>query len=98
MKQVYDIGGDYIRQADQDKFVREIRMAKIKDATLKEIGMWLSLVYAKLQRKGPLLAAEVGEYLSQNQGPVFAEGVKEYVSQVESAVLSNPIQRRKPRV
>jgi hypothetical protein len=97
MKQVYDIGGDYLRREDQDKFVREIRKAKIKDATLKEIGMWLSLAYAKMQRKGPLLSAEVREYLSQKEGPIFTEGMGEYLSQVKSAVLSNP-KRRKARV
>ena len=76
----------------QDKFVREIRRAKINDATLKEIGMWLNLAYAKLQRNGPLLTAEVHEYLSQKkeEGPIYVEGMEEYLSKVKSAVLSNP--------
>jgi hypothetical protein len=42
MKQIYDIRGDYLhREADQDKFVQEMRRAKIKVVMLKEIGMWL---------------------------------------------------------
>jgi hypothetical protein len=99
MKQVYDIGGDYLRKEDQDKFVREIRRAKINDATLKEIGMWLNLAYAKLQRNGPLLTAEVREYLSQKkeEGPIYVEGMEEYLSKVKLAVLSNP-KRRKGRM
>lgn len=97
MKQVYDIGGDYLhREADQDKFVREMKKAKIKDAMLKEIGMWLSTAYGKLQRKGPLLTLGVRQYLSQKVGPLYPEGAEEHLDHIESAFLSKP-KRRKAR-
>ena len=71
-----------------------MKRVKIRDAMLKEIGMWLSLAYTKLQWKGPLLTTEVHEYLSQKKSPVFVEGMEEYLSQVKSAVLSNTKQHK----
>lgn len=39
MNQAYDIGRDYLqREADQNRFVQEMKSAKISDVTIKEIG------------------------------------------------------------
>jgi hypothetical protein len=95
MKQVYDIAGNYLHRAeDQEKFVREMRRAKIRDVILKEIGMWLSAAYTDLQRKGPFLTADARKYLLQKKGPVYTEGVEEYLLQVKSSLFSNPKRRR----
>lgn len=96
MKQVYDIGGAYLnRVADQAKFVREVKRAKIKDLVLKEIGMWLSTAYSKLQREGPVLTPSVRQYLSQKEGPVYPEGAEEHLDKIEAAVLSMPKRHKK---
>jgi hypothetical protein len=59
MKQVYDIGGNYLRRKeDQDKFVQEMRKAKISDLMLREINVWLSTAFSKLQWMGPPSAAD----------------------------------------
>ncbi|KIM77174.1 hypothetical protein PILCRDRAFT_796231 [Piloderma croceum F 1598] len=72
MKQVYDVGGDYLRrEEDRAKFVREMKRAKVEDVVLKEIGIWMCEAYTKLQRKGPFLTTEAREYLSQKEGPRF---------------------------
>jgi hypothetical protein len=95
MKQVYDIAGDYLHRAeDQEKFVREMRRAKIRDVMLKEIGIWLAAVYTSLQRPGPFLTADARKYLSQKKGPIYTEGMQEYILQVESSLLSNPKRRK----
>jgi hypothetical protein len=74
MMQVYNIGGDYLHQEDsQDKFVREMRRANIKDLMLKEIGVWLTTASTMLQRTDPLLTADAREYLSQRE----VEGMRE---------------------
>lgn len=98
MKQVYDVGGQYLhREADKEKFVREMKRAKIKDVTLKEIGIWLCNAYTKLQRKGPYLTPAVRQYLSQKEGPRFPEGVREHMDKVQSSFLSIPKQRNARR-
>jgi hypothetical protein len=97
MKKVYDIGGDYIhREADQAKFVRQMKRAGVKDLMLKEIGMWLSNAYGKLQRQGPLLTPGLREYLSTKQGPMYPEGAEEHLDAIEDALFSMP-KRRKAR-
>ena len=54
MKRVYDVGGNYLRRKeDRDKFVQEIKRAKMSDSTLMEISVWLSTAFSKLQWKGP---------------------------------------------
>lgn len=53
MRQAVDVGGHYIRrQEDKDKFVREMRRAKIDDSTLREIMLWLQLSFTTLQWGG----------------------------------------------
>jgi len=53
MKQVYDVGGNYLRRKeDQEKFIREMKRAKISDSMLMEISVWLSTAFSKLQWKG----------------------------------------------
>jgi len=95
MKQVYDIGGNYLhREEDQDKFVREMRKAKISDLMLKEIGFWMCEAYTKLQRKGPFLSADVREYMSQKKGKVFTDGMEDHMIRVKSSFLSKPKKRR----
>jgi len=95
MKQVYDVGGDYLRrEEDQAKFVQEMKRAKIKDVMLKEIGIWMCDAYTKLQRKGPLLTTEAREYMSQKEGPTFATGTREFMSELQTSFLSNPKRRR----
>jgi hypothetical protein len=95
MKQVYDVGGDYLRrEEDQAKFVQEMRRAKIKDVVLKEIGIWLCDGLTKLQRKGPLLTTEIREYLSQKEGPLFLPGTREFMSEIGASLHSNPKRRR----
>lgn len=95
MKQVYDVGGNYIhRDEDQDKFVREMRRAKIRDVVLKEIGIWLCEAYTKLQRKGPFMTPDARKYLSQKEGPRFTEGADEFMSQLRLSFMSNPKRRR----
>jgi hypothetical protein len=65
MKQVYDIGGNYLRRKeDRDKFAREIRRAKINNSTLREIDVWLSTAFSKFQWKGTPSIAGNPEYLS----------------------------------
>jgi hypothetical protein len=91
MKQVYDIAGDYLHRAeDQERFVREMRRAKIRDAMLQDIGIWLSAAYKNLHRPGPFLTADARKYLSRKKGPIYTEGMREYLMQVESSLLSNP--------
>ena len=98
MKQVYDIGGDYLhREADQDKFVREMKKAKVKDVMLKEIGLWVSRAYMTLQRKGPLLTPAVRQYLSQKEGPLYPKGAEKHISDVESSLFANPKRRHKAK-
>jgi hypothetical protein len=95
MKQVYDVGGDYLRrEEDQAKFVQEMKKAKIKDVVLKEIGIWMCEANTRLQRKGPLFTAEAREYLSQKEGPRFTPGTREFMSEIETSLLSNPKRRR----
>ncbi|KIM77173.1 hypothetical protein PILCRDRAFT_12178 [Piloderma croceum F 1598] len=73
-KQVYDVGGDYLRRKeDQAKFVQEMKRAKIKDVVLEEIGIWLCDGFTKLQRKGPLLTAEIQDLCSPTQNDVGLE-------------------------
>lgn len=49
MAQVFDIGGRYLRREDdQDKFIREMRRAKISDSMLTEIALWLHLFFASM--------------------------------------------------
>jgi hypothetical protein len=98
MKQVYDIGGDYLhREADEDKFVRVMKRAEIKDTMLQGIGLWLSTAYMKLQRNGPLLTSSVRQYLLQKKGPLYAEGVEKHLDHIESALSSKPKQRKRRR-
>lgn len=98
MKQVYDIGGDYLhREADQAKFVREMTKAGVDDVILKEIAMWLSGAYTKLQRKGPLLTPGVREFLSKKKGPVYAEGAEEHLDAIEASFKLSDPKRRKGR-
>jgi MYND finger len=95
MKQVYDIGGDYLRrEEDQAKFMQEMKRAKIKDVVLGEIGMWMCEAYMKLQRKGPFLTAEAREYLSQKGGPLFTTETRKFMSEIQNSFLSNPKRRR----
>ena len=94
MKQVYDVGGNYLGEEDLAKFVREVKRAQIKDVTLKEIGMWLCAAYTMLQRTGPLLTDEAREYLSQKEGPLLAEGMKDYMSDLSSSFFTKPKSRR----
>src|SRR5882762_1175456 len=95
MKQVYDIAGDYLQRAeDQEKFVREMKRANIRDAMLKEIGIWLSAAYTNLQRPGPFLTADAHKYLSRKKGQIYTEGMQEFLLQVESSLLSNPKRRK----
>jgi hypothetical protein len=62
MGQVFDVGGHYLRrQEDQDKFVREMRRAKINDSTLKEIILWLQISLTTLQWGGPPTTAGDGK-------------------------------------
>jgi hypothetical protein len=50
MRQVVDVGGHYLRRKeDQDKFVREMKRARINDSTLKEIVLWLQFSFTTLQ-------------------------------------------------
>jgi hypothetical protein len=95
MKQVYDIAGDYLQRAeDQEKFVREMKRANIRDAMLKEIGIWLSAAYTNLHRPGPFLTADARKYLSRKKGQIYTEGMQEFLLQVESSLLSNPKRRK----
>jgi hypothetical protein len=49
MAEVFDIGGRYLRrEEDQDKFIREMRRAKISDSILSEIALWLHLSFATM--------------------------------------------------
>jgi hypothetical protein len=53
MRQVFDVGGHYLCCGeDQDKFVWEMRRAKINDSTLREIVLWLQLSLRTLQWGG----------------------------------------------
>lgn len=94
MKQIHEIGENYLhREADQDKFVRAMKRAKIEDALLREIGTWLSAAYTKLQRTGPVLTPGDRQYLSQKKGPRYAEGAEEHISQFKSRIGLNPKHR-----
>ncbi|KIM78694.1 hypothetical protein PILCRDRAFT_10919 [Piloderma croceum F 1598] len=49
MAQIFNIGGRYLRrEEDQDKFVREMRKAKINDSMLSEITLWLHRSFARM--------------------------------------------------
>jgi hypothetical protein len=62
MRQVFDVGGQYLRcPEDRDKFVQEMRRAKINDSTLGEIVLWLQLSLGTLQWGGSPLTASSGE-------------------------------------
>jgi hypothetical protein len=69
MMQVYNIGGDYLHQAaSQDRFVREMRRAKIEDLILKEVGVWLCAASTKLQRTDPSPIADARKHSLQREG------------------------------
>jgi len=69
MMQVYNIGGDYLHQADsQDRFVWEMRRAKIEDLILKEVGVWLCVASTKLQRTDPSPIADARKHSLQREG------------------------------
>ena len=65
MKQVYDVGGNYLHlDKVQDKFVQEMRRAKIRNVMLKEIDIWLCEAYTKLKWQGPFLTLDAHKHLS----------------------------------
>jgi hypothetical protein len=94
MKQVYDVGGDYLRQEeDEEKFVRAMKRAKIKDTMLKEISRWLSDILETSQRTGPLWTTDARRHAEQKEGPIFPAGALEYIFELDSS-SSIPKRRR----
>jgi len=95
MKQVYDIGGDYLqRWTDETKFVQEMKRAGVKDVMLEEIGTWLTIVWSMLQRKGLLPRPPVRDYLSQKESPTYAERTEEHLDAIETTFVSMPSDAR----